>query len=90
MAILVVLLVFLIGKVGYLQTVSGDEYRAAGLAARMRTTTLRAERGAIFDRNGQEIAMSVPMMTLYADPKAVVDPDVRTLMLNRKQATRDL
>ena len=72
--ILVLLLCFLIGKVGYLQTVSGDDYRAAGLSARMRTNVLRAERGAIFDRNGQEIAMSVPMMTLYADPKAVVDP----------------
>ena len=68
------LLVFLIGKVTILQTVSGDEYRAAGLAARMRTTALRAERGAIFDRNGQEIAMSVPTMTLYADPTMVDDP----------------
>ena len=73
-AVLVSLLIFLIGKVGYLQTVSGDDYRAAGLAARMRTTTLRAERGAIFDRNGREIAMSVPKMTLYADPTMVVDP----------------
>lgn len=72
--VLVTLLVFLIGKVGYLQTVSGDEYRAAGLAARMRTTTLRAERGALFDRNGREIAMSVPKMTLFADPTDVSDP----------------
>jgi len=73
-AVLVTLLVVLIAKVGYLQTVSGDEYRAAGLAARMRTTTLRAERGALFDRNGREISMSVPKMTLYADPMLVVDP----------------
>lgn len=72
--VLVTLLVFLIGKVGYLQTVSGDEYRAAGLAARMRTTTLRAERGALFDRSGREIAMSVPKMTLFADPTDVSDP----------------
>jgi cell division protein FtsI (penicillin-binding protein 3) len=72
--VLVALLVVLIGKVAYLQTVSGDAYREAGLALRMRTSTLRAERGSIFDRNGQEIALSVPMMTLYADPKAVVDP----------------
>jgi len=70
---LVVLLLTLVVKVGYLQTVSGDEYRAAGLDARMRTTTLRAERGALFDRNGREISMSVPKMTLYADPTMVVD-----------------
>ena len=71
--VLVVLLLTLVVKVGYLQTVSGDEYRAAGLDARMRTTTLRAERGALFDRNGREISMSVPKMTLYADPTMVVD-----------------
>ena len=73
MGVLVVLLLTLVVKVGYLQTVSGDEYRAAGLDARMRTTTLRAERGALFDRNGREISMSVPKMTLYADPTMVVD-----------------
>ena len=72
--VLVSLLAFLVVKVGYLQTVSGDDYRAAGLAARMRTTTLRAERGALFDRNGREIAMSVPKMTLFADPTDVSDP----------------
>ncbi|MFM7744103.1 MAG: peptidoglycan D,D-transpeptidase FtsI family protein [Actinomycetota bacterium] len=73
MGVLVVLLLTLVVRVGYLQTVSGDEYRAAGLDARMRTTTLRAERGALFDRNGREISMSVPKMTLYADPTMVVD-----------------
>ena len=73
-AVLMLLLFVLLAKVGYLQTVSGDEYRAAGLDARMRTTTLRAERGALFDRNGREISMSVPKMTLYADPTMVVDP----------------
>jgi cell division protein FtsI (penicillin-binding protein 3) len=74
LALLTAILVVLIARVGYLQTISGDDYRAAGLALRMRTTTLQAERGAIFDRNGQEIALSVPMRTLYADPKAIVDP----------------
>ncbi|MBM3729708.1 MAG: penicillin-binding protein 2 [Actinobacteria bacterium] len=71
--VLVALLVTLVVKVGHLQTVSGDEYRAAGLDARVRTTTLRAERGSLFDRNGREISMSVPKMTLYADPTMVVD-----------------
>lgn len=72
--VLVALIFVLIGKVAHLQTVSGDEYREAGLALRVRSSTVRAERGAIFDRNGQEIALSVPKMTLYADPKMVEDP----------------
>lgn len=32
------------------------------------------ERGAILDRNGYELAMSVPMTTVYADPYQVTNP----------------
>ena len=74
LAILLVFLGILVYKVARLQIAGGDNFRAAGADIRVRATTLPAERGAIFDRTGQEIAMSVPMMTLYADPKAVTDP----------------
>lgn len=74
LAILLLLLAILVAQVSRLQVFGGDQFRAAGADIRVRATTLPAERGAIFDRTGQEIAMSVPMMTLYADPKAVTDP----------------
>jgi len=74
LAILLILLAILVAQVSRLQVFGGDKFRAAGADIRVRATTLPAERGAIFDRTGQEIAMSVPMMTLYADPKAVTDP----------------
>ena len=74
LAILLLLLAILVAQVSRLQVFGGDKFRAAGADIRVRATTLPAERGAIFDRTGQEIAMSVPMMTLYADPKAVTDP----------------
>jgi cell division protein FtsI (penicillin-binding protein 3) len=74
LAILLLLLAVLVAQVSRLQLFGGDKFRAAGEDIRVRATTLPAERGAIFDRTGQEIAMSVPMRTLYADPKAVTDP----------------
>jgi len=74
LGILLLLLAVLVAQVSRLQVFGGDKFRAAGIDNRVRATILPAERGAIFDRTGQEIAMSVPMMTLYADPKAVTDP----------------
>src|SRR5262249_30225873 len=37
-------------------------------------TVLKASRGAIFDRNGDELALSVPATTIYVNPKLVADP----------------
>ena len=57
-----------------LQVVAPGHYAAAGMAQRLRTVQLPAERGSIFDRNGAELAMSVRQKTVWADPRAVQDP----------------
>lgn len=57
-----------------LQLVAPGRYAAAGMAQRLRTVPLPAERGSIFDRNGAELAMSVGQKTVWADPRAVNDP----------------
>jgi cell division protein FtsI (penicillin-binding protein 3) len=56
-----------------LQVVSPDHYAAAGIAQRLRTVPLTAERGSIFDRNGNELAMSVAQKTIWANPSLVKD-----------------
>jgi cell division protein FtsI/penicillin-binding protein 2 len=56
-----------------LQVVSPERYAAAGAAQRLRTETLAAERGSIFDRTGQELAMSVTQKTIWANPSLVED-----------------
>jgi len=33
-----------------------------------------ADRGAIYDRNGRVLAQTIPVMTLHADPKQILDP----------------
>lgn len=63
-----------IARVALLQTADADQLRAAGLNQRTSETTLPAARGVIFDRNGDELALSVPATTIIADPRLVTDP----------------
>ena len=73
-AVIAVLMSVLIVRVAYLQTVGRDKYLAASISQRTRVNTVRASRGVIFDRVGNELALSVPMNTIWADPRAIVDP----------------
>ena len=61
-------------RTGYLQTIGSGQYRDASVSQRTRVNTVRAERGSILDRNGLELAIPVPLRTVYADPREVVDP----------------
>jgi cell division protein FtsI (penicillin-binding protein 3) len=56
------------------QAVEGDHYQALANAQRVKNVSLAAERGSIFDRDGNDLALSVPQHTIYADPRLVKDP----------------
>lgn len=56
------------------QGVEGAHYRALAESQRVKSVSLTAERGTIFDRNGNDLALSVPQRTIYADPRLVKDP----------------
>jgi cell division protein FtsI (penicillin-binding protein 3) len=61
-------------KLVMIQGVNSATYLAAGGSEWEQTVVLPGERGAILDRNGYELAMSVPQTTIYADPHQVSDP----------------
>jgi cell division protein FtsI (penicillin-binding protein 3) len=67
------LLVVVVARVGMLQTVDQHRLAAEGESQRLSNVTLTAPRGTIFDRNGFELAISVPQSTVWADPRAVSD-----------------
>ena len=69
----IILLGVLMGRIILLQTVMRADYFAASVDQRTRVNILRAARGVIFDRNGNELALSVPSTTVYADPRYITD-----------------
>ena len=74
--LLVVLLAFVAVTVRLVQVqvVEPDQYLAFGAAQRAKDIVLPADRGAIFDRNGNDLAVSIPQRTVWADPRLIEDP----------------
>ncbi len=75
--LLLVMLLVVLGavlfKVAKIQSAGGEALRSAGAAQWSRTTPLPADRGTIFDRNGEELALSIPAATISVNPKLVTD-----------------
>lgn len=71
---MLLILTAVLAKVGWMQTVGGETLRSQAAQQWTRTRILPAQRGAIFDRNGDELALSVPASTIAVNPKQVVDP----------------
>ena len=56
------------------QAVGGDEYTTFGVSQRFQDITLPADRGSIFDRNGNDLAVSLPQQTVWANPQLIKHP----------------
>ena len=72
--VVALVLLGLVGRIALLQTTEADQYVAFGEAQRTKEAELTAERGVIFDRDGDELAISVPATTIFANPSLVIDP----------------
>jgi cell division protein FtsI (penicillin-binding protein 3) len=70
----VALIALLIYRSADVQVVRGDTYRSIGEAQRASILRTSAGRGSIFDRDGNEMAITVPAKSLYANPQAIADP----------------
>lgn len=64
----------LVTRLAFVQAVGQDRYTAFGEQQLVQHVTLPAARGAIFDRDGRELALSVRQTTIWANPKQVTDP----------------
>ncbi len=63
--------VALFARAAWIQVVSPDRLRLEGDMRSLRTTVSSTTRGMIMDRNGEELAVSVPVQAVWADPKQV-------------------
>lgn len=76
-ALLVVLSVGFAGilvRLVVLQVKDASAFQSMALGQRLRSIPLPASRGTIFDRGGQELAMSLPARAVFADPAVVEHP----------------
>ncbi|MCL4441666.1 MAG: stage V sporulation protein D, partial [Firmicutes bacterium] len=64
----------LIVRLAWIQFVQGDYLQQKALEVRMRDIPVEAKRGAIYDRNGQELVTSVSSDSVYTIPYQVKNP----------------
>lgn len=66
-------LVFLLGRVAWLQIISPDNLVKQEDMRSLREEPIVVPRGMIEDRNGRPLAVSVPVKAVWADPKTVME-----------------
>ncbi|TCK02999.1 peptidoglycan D,D-transpeptidase FtsI family protein [Marinobacterium mangrovicola] len=94
--LLALIAVGILAKMLSLSTEDQAFLQSQGDARSLRTMLLPAHRGLITDRNGDPLAVSAPVATIWADPKMtnVGDPNLRQLAqlldMSREELLRDL
>jgi cell division protein FtsI (penicillin-binding protein 3) len=73
MGLAVVFLIVLFGRTFYVQVIAAPKLQQTADSQNLRTIKLDAPRGTIFDRNGETLAISRTMASVYADPRHVTD-----------------
>jgi cell division protein FtsI (penicillin-binding protein 3) len=67
----------LVARAFDLQVVRKQFYQSQGEARFLREMQIPVSRGTIFDRNGEPLAVSTPVMSIWANPSEVLDSDER-------------
>jgi cell division protein FtsI (penicillin-binding protein 3) len=70
------------GRLTYLQLFRHGEYLSRALRQQQRTFEITPERGAIYDRNGRPLAMSIPVDSAFAVPSEIADENLAARLLS--------
>ena len=73
MFLVVVAAIVFVGKLFYMQVIDAPNKVAEAQATRDTSRTLLAHRGTIYDRNGNILATSIEVKSVYCDPTLVSD-----------------
>ena len=82
-SLMLLCIVAVLGRLGYLQLFRHGEYLAHAARQQQRTIEITPKRGAIYDRNLDPLAMSIPVDSVFADPIDVGDPQLAARLLSR-------
>ncbi|MCD7804273.1 MAG: PASTA domain-containing protein [Oscillospiraceae bacterium] len=75
LAIMMVALVYVTYTMYQVAIVDSETYQALANDQQFKTTTISANRGTIYDSNGQVLAQSVTVYTVYVDPRTFSERD---------------
>jgi cell division protein FtsI (penicillin-binding protein 3) len=70
------------GRLTYLQLYRHSEYLSRALRQQQRSFEITPERGAIYDRNGKPLAMSIQVDSAFAVPSEIADEDLAARLLS--------
>ncbi|WP_346798844.1 penicillin-binding transpeptidase domain-containing protein [Halomonas sp. Bachu 37] len=76
-----VAMTLLLGRVTLLQVIDRPFLQSQGDARTLRHEAIPAHRGMITDRNGEPLAISTPVVTLWANPQDLPDDGIQRVML---------
>jgi cell division protein FtsI (penicillin-binding protein 3) len=69
----------LMARTAYIQIIEPEMLKEQGDLRSLRVAENTVQRGSIVDRNGAELAISVPVETVWADPKIIMDNNALTM-----------
>jgi cell division protein FtsI (penicillin-binding protein 3) len=75
-----------LARLGYLQLFCYSEYFAKAQHQQQRTFEISPMRGEIYDRKGRELAISIPMDSVFGDPAEIKEPQMVARLLSRALA----
>src|SRR5579862_9791788 len=79
----VVWMVAVLARLSYLQLFCYSEYFAKAQHQQQRIFEISPKRGAIYDRKGRELAVSLPMDSVFGDPTDIKDASLVAGLLSR-------
>src|ERR1700679_1076567 len=79
----VVWMVAVLARLSYLQLFCYGEYLAKAQHQQQRIFEISPKRGTIYDRKGRELAVSLPMDSLFGDPAEITDVEMVSRLLSR-------
>jgi cell division protein FtsI (penicillin-binding protein 3) len=73
LAVVALIYISLMARTAYIQIIEPEMLKKQGDLRSLRVAANTVQRGSIVDRNGAELAISVPVETVWADPKIIMD-----------------
>lgn len=80
--------VSLVGRAAYVQIINSDFYQRQGEARYLRELPIKTSRGMITDRNGEPLAVSTPVASIWVNPQDLLRSPERIPSWPRRSACR--